>query len=353
MIKFLRIFLMGLCFFAATAQAGENTPLHDAARAGDKAKIEALLAQGADVNAKDNYGRPPLHWAVLWKRKDVAELLLAKGADVNAKKNGGNTALNSAAYGGHKDVVELLLAKGADVNAKGSHDFTALNTAAYEGHKDVVELLLAKGADVNAKDKDGMTPLHSVANLNKKGNGKNIAELLLAKDADLNAKNKFGQTPLYWAIDKDIVALLEDHILKQTNPRAMFAQLTEQIKNKPDDIVARRLIIKLASQIKPPPAIPEEARRHFVEGSTIVKAGKNPAEQALAAQSFNEALKVAPWWPDAWYNLAVAQELAGKFDDAEKAFTLYILSNPGEKEQREVQDRIYALSAKRKLSGTK
>ncbi len=353
MTKFFQILLIGFCFFATTVHSGEYLPLHGAVKAGDKAQVEALLAQGADVNAKDTYGVTPIDKAVSWGQKDIAELLLAKGADINAKTEDGGTLLHLAASGGHKDVVELLLAKGADVNAKSRYDFTALNSAAYEGHKDVVELLLAKGADVNAKDKDGMTPLHWVANLNKKDNGKDIAELLLAKGADLNAKNKFGQTPLYLAIDKDIVALLEDHILKQTNPRAMFAQLTEQIKNKPDDNSTRRLIVKLAAQLKPAPAIQEEARRHFVEGSTIVKAGKNPAEQALAVQSFNEALKIAPWWPDAWYNLAVAQELAGQFDDAEKSFTLYILSNPGETEQREAQDRIYALSAKRKLSGGK
>ena len=80
------------------------------------------------------------------------------------------------------------------------------------------------------------------------------------------------------------------------NPRAAIVQLTAQLKDKPDDTSTRRLIIKLASGLKPAPAIPEEARKHFVEGTAIVKAAKNPAQQALAAQSFGEALKVAPWW---------------------------------------------------------
>ena len=72
-----------------------------------------------------------------------------------------------------------------------------------------------------------------------------------------------------------------------------------------------------------------------------------------AAQSFTEALKIAPWWGDAYYNLGVAQELAEKYDEAEQAFNFYLLSNPGAAEKREVQDRIYALSAKRKLLGAK
>jgi hypothetical protein len=45
--------------------------------------------------------------------------------------------------------------------------------------------------------------------------------------------------------------------------------------------------------------------------------------------------------------------LAEKYDEAEQAFNFYLLSKPGATEKREVQDRIYALSAKRKLLGAK
>ena len=50
--------------------------------------------------------------------KDVAELLLANKAEVNAKDNNGWTPLHLAAPKGHKDVAELLLANKAEVNAK-------------------------------------------------------------------------------------------------------------------------------------------------------------------------------------------------------------------------------------------
>ena len=246
----------------------------------------------------------------------------------------------------------------------------------FGGTKDVAELLLSKGADVNAKIGDGRTPLHWAAYL---GN-KDVAELLLAEGADVNAKDMDGRTPFDWAAlyeRRDIVELMENHVLKQTkNPRELFGRLTQQLKDKPDYYTkqvyrvdtatwvtqqlkdkpgdsTRRLIIKLASGLKPAPAIPEEARKHFVEGTAIVKAAKNPAQQALAAQSFTEALKAAPWWGDAYYNLGVAQELAEKYDEAEQAFNFYLLSNPTATEKRDVQDRIYALSAKRKLLGAK
>jgi hypothetical protein len=63
-------------------------------------------------------------------------------------------------------------------------------------------------------------------------------------------------------------------------------------------------------------------------------------------------LKIAPWWGDAYYNLAVSQELAGQFDPAQESLRLYILTNPGEREAREAQDRIYSLNAKKRLAAT-
>ncbi|MFB0551948.1 MAG: ankyrin repeat domain-containing protein [Phycisphaerae bacterium] len=133
-----------------------HTPLHRAARHGDKALVELLIANGAEVNAKDCVGRTPLALAGL---KDVAEILIAKGADVNAKNKGGYTLLHLTARSGNKERTELLIANGADVNAENTGGATPLRFAAANGHKKVAELLITKGADVNAKDKKGRTPL--------------------------------------------------------------------------------------------------------------------------------------------------------------------------------------------------
>ena len=85
---------------------------------------------------------------------------LADGADVNAKNDFGSTPLIAAALEGHKEIVELLIAKGADVDAMNEAEVTSLHYAALEGHKEISKLLLAKGADVNAKDnRGGATPL--------------------------------------------------------------------------------------------------------------------------------------------------------------------------------------------------
>jgi tetratricopeptide (TPR) repeat protein len=134
--------------------------IHDAARAGDLAKVKALLKENPKlISSKYDFGMMPLHWAAFKGYKDVAELLLINKADVNARDDSGDTPLYYAAKFGHKEVIELLLAKGGDANAKDKSGWTPLHIAAINDHRDIVELLLANNADINAKNNKGQTPL--------------------------------------------------------------------------------------------------------------------------------------------------------------------------------------------------
>jgi ankyrin repeat protein len=139
-----------------------NQALLDAAKFGNIKAAKEAIADGADVNAKEQRdpGWTPLHIATQIDHKEIAKLLIINDAYVNAKDNYGLTSLHWAARVGCKETAELLIEKGSDLNAKDDYGSTSLHNAAGTGHKEIAELLLANGADVNAKDNKDETPLN-------------------------------------------------------------------------------------------------------------------------------------------------------------------------------------------------
>jgi ankyrin repeat protein len=194
-----------------------DTPLH--AAGSDINMVKLLIANGADVNAKDRKGRTPLIRALNLRSAEAAKFLIANGADIKVQDEHGETPLHLA-FGPRSmaglfsrpniDLIELLIEKGIDVNVRSSTGNTPLHRAVQHGYLDQVECLMNKGADVSAKNDSGVTPLHPAAGY---GNN-NIVELLLKKGADINAMDEDGQTPLYCAVKggyKTTVRLLIDN----------------------------------------------------------------------------------------------------------------------------------------------
>ena len=186
------------------------TPLHSAAWRNATETAALLLKNGADVNAKEEDGFTPLYLAAIYNATETAALLLKNGADVNAKSDRGWTPLHRAAYSNATETATLLLKNGADVNAKNEDDWTPLHRAAYFNSTETATLLLKNGANVNAKDNRGWTPLHDAV-LN---NATETAALLLKNGADVNSKTNRGWTPLDVAINKEhseMQSLLKRH----------------------------------------------------------------------------------------------------------------------------------------------
>src|SRR6266513_1903830 len=194
---------------ASTASQNSSRKLLDAAEAGDTAEVQSLLREGANANAKGDYGNTALMGAAVRGHTESVRALLEKGADVNAKGNTGRTALMEAALEGYTDTVRTLLEKGAEVNAKNKYDDTPLIHAAYAGDTDTVAVLLEKGADVNAKDDMGRTALIEAA---RQGRTETV-RALLEVGADVTTRDKEGETALSKAEKhnySDVIALLKN-----------------------------------------------------------------------------------------------------------------------------------------------
>jgi ankyrin repeat protein len=197
------LLIMSACCIPAFCQQDLDKEIHYSAHKGDLPKVQSLLKNNPElVSSKDEYGDTPLHVA---GNRAVAELLLAEGAEVNARDNNAWTPLHWAADAGNKDVVELLLANKAEVNAKNKDGKTSLHMAVVRSsNKAVAELLLSNGAEANAKNNDGNTPLHCAVD---GGNNKDMVELLLVNKADVNVRNNDGKTPLCLAVKKLLLLL--------------------------------------------------------------------------------------------------------------------------------------------------
>jgi ankyrin repeat protein len=180
-----------------------NTPLHEAALHGNVEAAAALIAAGANVNAKDNYG--PFLPGDLWKifsssnHQDPVILLNSKGPDTKYMKNG-YTPLDLAIFSvRHKQMVQLLVSKGANVNAQAASGATPLFWAVLRDQKDDVEYLLAHGANVNLPDAYGDTILDCALHLQYGS----MIKPLVEHGADVNAVDQSQHRPLTYALGMD------------------------------------------------------------------------------------------------------------------------------------------------------
>jgi uncharacterized protein len=188
--------IAALLLVATTAAAGADLRLLDAVKKGDAAAVRALLAQHADVNARQPDGATALAWAAQRDDIESANLLIRAGANANLANEYGATPLSLACAKGSVVMVEMLLQAGANPNSALLSGETALMTATETGSLHTVNMLLDHGADVNAKEpKEGQTALMwAVA-----GRHADIAQALIEHGADVHARSRGGFTALLFA----------------------------------------------------------------------------------------------------------------------------------------------------------
>jgi ankyrin repeat protein len=182
--------------WSAYAAAIGSGSLAEAAKSGDRSRVQELLKQHADVNAAEADGTTAIHWAARNDDVAMAQLLIGAHANVKATDRYGISPLTLAATNGNARMLETLLAAGADVNATLPEGESVLMTAARTGNPEAIKVLVAHHADVNAKEKTlGETALMWAAAENHPA----AVAALISADANINARSTvLGLTPYKW-----------------------------------------------------------------------------------------------------------------------------------------------------------
>ena len=193
---------------------GGSTPLMSAQ---DGASVDALVAAGADVNAKNDLGKDVLS-ASFHGTPDRTAALLRHGAKLDRSNEA--SLLVNAVQKGNLDEVKELLARGIDPNigekwhgrmtgsplsiavghgmekiipelrAAGAHDVGVLSEASSKGDLDRMKTLLDAGGDINERSGTNLTPLHYAV---QQGRAEAV-QLLLERGADVNRFDTCGYT---------------------------------------------------------------------------------------------------------------------------------------------------------------
>ena len=161
--------ILGSVCGAWAETAGGGGTLHDAAARNDTDAMAALIAGGADVDAKDAAGWTPLHHALAGQAPhDVAGMLIDRCAGPGAATAlAGWTPLHLAAHLNDPGLVAALLARGAAVNAQTRiGGWTPLHLALRQEDADeAAAMLRAAGAEDRAHDAAAFPPVYSSGQL--------------------------------------------------------------------------------------------------------------------------------------------------------------------------------------------
>jgi len=236
-----------------------NQQLIAAAWDNDLRRARALIARGADVNAKDNTVQSAYLVATSEGYLELLNLTLEHGADVDSKDSYNGTGLIRAADRGHADIAGRLVQAKIKIDHINNLGWTALHEAIILGdgsrrYVDTVRVLVAAGADLRLQSqRDQITPLNHATS---KGHGEiaavlsdalkadrpskreanrrllaaagrgdaTAAALAIRAGANLETRDERGRTPLLLAVTKDRLPVARLLVYLGADPDALDGQ---------------------------------------------------------------------------------------------------------------------------------
>ena len=189
----------------------------------DRLCVQALVDNGAALDARDVHGRTPLHIASIHGHHHLIKLLALSPESFHFKDNDGCTPLYYAFKYSHLKCIRKFLVQAPDVisdlmkvaNNDGTTPLcvrtgsggTILHVACQKGDETLVQKLLEAGVDPNVTDKFDTTPLSvrtgsggTILHVACEKGEIDLVQKLLEAGADPNVTDEFGFTPLMRAV---------------------------------------------------------------------------------------------------------------------------------------------------------
>jgi ankyrin repeat protein len=181
------------------------TPLIRAAQVRNLDIVQLLVANGGDIDVKNEAGETLLFIAASGFSPELVEYFYSKGLDINAKSSyGDNAILGLPVFDSTpvrkeegENVFLSLLEKKAEYSRLNSRKQSVLSMAAAAGWEKAVEVLIVQ----NNMNADGLGEEVTPLNLAIKNHYGQIAALLIKYGADLERPDQRGYPPLCNAVE--------------------------------------------------------------------------------------------------------------------------------------------------------
>ena len=183
---------------------------------GNNEDVIELLAQGADVNKKDEKGYGPLHYASQESHEAIVQTLFNNFADVNETTDKSDTPL-------HLACVSSRSSKGINKISETTAPLHLQLAKCDCSRENIIELLIECGANIDEKNKNESTPLHYAVKKRKKA----IVQLLLQRGANANEKVQEGKPPLEYADGCIKHLFLVEQPMNDAKPRNIVVQIDD------------------------------------------------------------------------------------------------------------------------------
>ncbi|XP_035185421.1 ankyrin repeat domain-containing protein 42 isoform X3 [Oxyura jamaicensis] len=221
------------------------TSVHEAVKAGDVEQLASMIKSGAGINEVDLVHKfTPLHCAA---HSGSLEALLINGANLEARDDRGCTPSHLAAAHGQSYTLQTILQSGANANVSDRNDWKPVHYAAFHGRLGCLQLLVRWGACIDDVDSNGNLPAHLAAMEGHLQCFKFLVSKMASVMHTLKARNDHGETPrdLAERFYKDNILQYINSVEKegeQPETQEVLAFPAHSAAFKGDLLVLRRLV---------------------------------------------------------------------------------------------------------------